>query len=449
MTTEQTTLDTPQPSLEEVRTQFPVLGQTMRGKRLVYVDNGATSLKPQRVIDAELAYYRENSSNIHRGVYQLSEEASASFDTARSEIASFVNAAADHEIIFTRGTTESINLVGYAWGRNELGPVDEIVTSELEHHTNLVVWQQVAKATGAKLRFLPLRDDSSGLTDGAIEETIGEKTRLVAITGMSNVTGYRPPLRRVIEHAHRFGALVLVDGAQLVPHGPVDVQDLDIDFLAWGAHKMCGPTGIGALYAKESILEAMEPFQVGGDMIERVWNESATWAPLPAKFEAGTPNIAGAIGMGEAVRFLREVGPERIAEHEADLMRYTLERAAEHEDIIVYGGNEVDGETAPDKDTAHGTPGCGESDRGKSGDGVHTMRGGIFSFNLADVHSHDVGMILDSEGVAVRAGFHCAQPLMRRFGIPGTTRASFYLYNTREDVDALFTALDKVRGIFG
>ncbi len=439
-TTEQTTRETSHPSLEEIRKQFPALGQTMRGKHLVYLDNGATSLKPERVIDAELSYYRENSSNIHRGVYQLSEEATAAYDAARSEVASFVNAAADHEIIFTRGTTEGINLVGYAWGRNELGPGDEIVTSELEHHSNLVVWQQVAKATGAILRFLPLRDDSSGVADGAIEETIGERTRLVAITGMSNVTGYRPPLKQIIERAHRYGALVLVDGAQLVAHGPVDVQELDIDFLAWSGHKMCGPTGIGALYAKESILEAMEPFHFGGDMIERVWKDSSTWAPLPEKFEAGTPNIAGAIGMGEAVRFLREVGPDRVAEQEADLIHYTLERAAEHEDIIVYGGNEV----AAGKDG-----GAATSAGAASGAQAHTMRGGIFSFNLADIHSHDVGMILDSEGVAVRAGFHCAQPLMRRFGIPGTTRASFYLYNTREDVDALFTALDKVRGIFG
>ncbi len=433
--TEKTTQKSEQQAFQDLRRQFPALGQTMRGKPLVYLDNGATSLKPQRVIDAELAYYRENSTNIHRGVYQLSEQATAAYDAARSEVASFVNAAADHEIIFTRGTTESINLVGYAWGRNKLGPGDEIVTSEFEHHSNLVVWQQVARATGAALRFLPLRDDSSGLAEGAIEETIGENTRLVAITGMSNVTGYRPPLKQIVDQAHHVGALVLVDGAQLVAHGPVDVQALDIDFLAWGAHKMCGPTGIGALYAKESILESMEPFHFGGDMIERVWNESATWAPLPEKFEAGTPNIAGAIGMGEAVRFLREVGPERIAAHEADLIRYTLERAAEHEDIIVYGGNEV--------------AAAKESGGAASGAQAYSMRGGIFSFNLADVHSHDVGMILDSEGVAVRAGFHCAQPLMRRFGIPGTTRASVYMYNTREDVDTLFNALDKVREIFG
>lgn len=403
---------------ERVRASFPVLGEPMRGKPLVYLDNGATSLKPQPVIDAELDYYRRNSSNIHRGVYEFSEQATAAYDAARSEVASFIHAAADHEVIFTRGTTESINLVAYSWARNTLSPGDEIVTTELEHHSNLVVWQQAAKATGATLKFMPLLDDSSGFAPDAIEQTIGKSTKLVAITGMSNVTGYMPPLSAVIERAHEVGALVLVDGAQLVAHHPVDVQALDMDFLAWSGHKMCGPTGIGILYAKEHILEQMEPFHYGGDMIERVWADRATWAPLPEKFEAGTPNIAGAIGLGEAVRFLRSVGLEEVARHEAELIRYTLERAAEYEDIIVYGG------------------------------GDPANRGGIFSFNLQDVHSHDVGMILDNEGVAVRAGFHCAQPLMRRFGIPGTTRASFYMYNTHQDIDTLFSALDKVREIF-
>ena len=406
-------------ALAGIREQFPVLEREMRGKPLIYLDNGATSLKPKRVIDAELGYYRTNSTNIHRGVYELSDAATEQYDSARAAVAGFVNAANPQEIIFTRGTTESINLVGYSWGRTFLEAGDEIVTTELEHHSNLVVWQEVANATGAALRFLPLRDDSSGLADGAVEATIGEKTKLVAITGMSNVTGYMPPLADIIARAHAVGAVVLVDGAQLVAHHPVDVQALDIDFLAWSGHKMCGPSGIGALYAKESLLERMPPFHYGGDMIERVWADRATYAPLPEKFEAGTPNIAGAIGMGEAVRFLESVGLEQVADHEHDLIAYTLELAERHSDLIVYGGT------------------------------GSASRGGIFSFNLGDVHSHDVGMILDSAGIAVRAGFHCAQPLMRRFGIPGTVRASYYLYNTREEIDALFTAFDRVREIFG
>lgn len=406
-------------ALASAREQFPVLEREMRGKPFVYLDNGATSLKPKRVIDAELAYYRANSTNIHRGVYEFSEEATAQYDAARAAVAGFVNAAHPHEIIFTRGTTESINLVGYSWGRAFLEPGDEIVTSELEHHSNLVVWQEVANATGAALRFLPLRDDSSGIADGAVEATIGAKTKFVAITGMSNVTGYMPPLADIIARAHSVGAVVLVDGAQLVAHHPVDVRALDIDFLAWSGHKMCGPSGIGALYAKESLLERMPPFHYGGDMIERVWADRATYAQPPEKFEAGTPNIAGAIGMGEAVRFLESVGLDRIAAHEHELIAYTLAHASAHSDLTVYGGT-----------------GSAE-------------RGGIFSFNLGDVHSHDVGMILDSAGIAVRAGFHCAQPLMRRFGIPGTVRASYYLYNTREEIDALFEAFDRVREIFG
>lgn len=405
-------------AIETIRSRFPVLEKTMRGKPLVYLDNGATSLKPQSVIDAEIRYYTENSSNIHRGVYELSESATAEYDRAREAIASFIGAEHVHEVIFTRGTTESINLVGYSFGRERLSPGDEIVTSELEHHSNLVVWQQVAKATGATLRFLPLHDDSSGIVEDQIDAVVGERTRLVALTGMSNVTGYKPPLKRIIERAHAVGAKVLVDGAQLVAHAPVDVRSLDVDFLAWSGHKMCGPTGIGCLYAKEAILEDMPPFHFGGDMIERVWADRATWAPLPAKFEAGTPNIAGAIGLGEAVRFLESVGLEAIEAHEARLIEYAMNRAAESDDLIVYGG------------------------------GDPSQRGGILSFNLGEIHSHDVGMILDSEGVAIRAGFHCAQPLMRRFGIPGTARASFYLYNTAGEIDTLFYAIEKVRRIF-
>ncbi len=404
--------------VSKLRTEFPVLSRAMRGKRLAYLDSGATSLKPRSVLEAERAYYEQLSSNIHRGVYEFSERATILYDEARTKAAGLINAAAAREVIFTRGTTESINLVGYSWGRKFLKPGDEILTSEFEHHSNIVVWQEVAKATGAVLRFFPLLPHAEGLDPEQLETAFSERTRIVAITGMSNVTGYKPPLRRIAELAHERGAVVLVDGAQMACHEPVDVQALDIDFLAFSAHKMCGPTGIGVLYGRESLLEAMDPFLYGGDMIERVWKDRSTYAQLPEKFEAGTPHIAGAIGFGAACDFVQGVGLEAIAAHERELLDYCLARTRARDDITVYGGINTDD------------------------------RGGIFSFNFADVHAHDVGMILDSHGVAVRAGFHCAQPLMRVFGVAGTTRASFYMYTDRSDIDALFDGLDAVRKIF-
>lgn len=401
-----------------LREQFPVLKRPMRGRQLAYLDSGATSLKPYRVLEAERAYYEELSSNIHRGVYEFSQAATERYDEARSKLAALINAPATHEVIFTRGTTESINLVGYSWGRKFLKPGDEILTSEFEHHSNIVVWQEVAKATGAVLRFFPLLPGAVGLDPDQLESSFSERTKLVAITGMSNVTGYRPPVARITELAHERGALVLVDGAQMVCHEAVDVQQLGIDFLAFSGHKMCGPTGIGVLYAREELLERMDPFLYGGDMIERVWKDRSTYAKLPEKFEAGTPHIAGAIGLGEACDFVREVGLDAVAEHESELLAYCLERAEATDDLTVYGGMDAAG------------------------------KGGIFSFNLNDVHAHDVGMILDGEGVAVRAGFHCAQPLMRVLGVAGTTRASFYMYTDRSDIDALFDGLEAVRKIF-
>ncbi len=401
-----------------IRAEFPVLKRLMRGRTLSYLDSGATSLKPYRVLEAERAYYEELSANIHRGVYEFSEVATARYDEARVKLAGLVNANRPHEVIFTRGTTESINLVGYAWGRKFLGPGDEILTSEFEHHSNIVVWQEVARATGAVLKFFPILPGAVGIDLDQMEHAFTDRTRVVAITGMSNVTGYKPPIARIVQLAHERNAVVLVDGAQMVCHEPVDVQSLGIDFLAFSGHKMCGPTGIGVLYAREELLEDMDPFLYGGDMIERVWKDRSTYARLPEKFEAGTPHIAGAIGLGEAVDFVQEVGLDAVAAHEEELLGYCLEKASAQDDLAVYGGFQASG------------------------------RGGIFSFNLADVHAHDVGMILDSQGVAVRAGFHCAQPLMKLLGVAGTTRASFYMYTDRSDIDALFDGLDEVRKIF-
>lgn len=404
--------------LSSYRKEFPVLERSMRGKPLIYFDNGATSLKPQQVIDEELRYYQELSANIHRGLYELSEQATVSYDRARDAVKSLLNVNEDGEVIFTRGTTESINTVAYSWGRVFLKEGDEIVTSELEHHSNLVPWQEVAKVTGALLKFIPLTPEGS-ITAEAVDQTITPKTRFVAISGMSNVTGFRPPIRRIIEAAHAVGAKVLIDGAQYASHAPVDVQELDCDFLAFSGHKMCGPTGVGVLYAKKELLEAMPPFLYGGDMIDRVYKEYSTYARLPEKFEAGTPNIAGVMAFGKAVEFLAEVGLERIEEHEQQLIAYTDRRAEDVPWITSYGK--------------------GDSSR----------RGGMFSFNIDGVHAHDVGSLLDQQGIAVRTGFHCAQPLMDFFGISGTVRASFYLYNTTAEIDRFFDALERVYQIFG
>lgn len=409
------TIDT---ELLSYRKEFPVLERSMRGKPLIYFDNGATSLKPQRVINEEMRYYQELSANIHRGLYELSEQATVGYDRAREALKSLLNVNEDGEIIFTRGTTESVNLVAYSWGRNFLKAGDEIVTSELEHHSNLVPWQETAKATGATLKFIPLTPNGE-ITEDAVLSTISEKTKFVAISGMSNVTGFRPPLETIIRAAHAVGAKVLVDGAQFASHTKVDVQNLDCDFLAFSAHKMCGPTGVGVLYAKKSDLEAMPPFLFGGDMIDRVYKEHSTYARLPEKFEAGTPNIAGVMAFGTAVEFLKEVGLDRIEEHEQSLIAYADERAETVPYITTYGK------------------------------GSHDQRGGIFSFNMEGVHAHDVGSLLDQQGIAVRTGFHCAQPLMDFFGIPGTVRASFYLYNTTAEIDRFFDALERIHQIFG
>ena len=401
-------------NMADLRSDFPALSGTMRGRDLVYFDNGATSLKPQPVIDALNDYYSRYSANIHRGVYEMSELATAAYDRARESIYRFLSVDTETgEVIFTRGTTESVNLVATSWAREQLGPGDEIVLTAMEHHSNIVPWQQVARRTGAVIRYIPLTPEGF-LTDEGITQIIGDKTRLVAVTGMSNVTGYMPPLERIIEVAHRHGALVLVDGAQLASHRPVDVGALDCDFLVFSGHKMCGPTGIGVLYAKKNLLESMEPFLFGGDMIREVTLEHSTWARVPEKFEAGTPNIAGAIGLGAAADYLMDIGMERIAEHEHRLTEYMTTVMHRFPFIRNYG------DQSPDR------------------------RGGIFSFTIDGVHPHDVGSLLDQQGIAVRTGFHCAQPLMTHFGITGTIRASFFLYNTEEEIDQFARAVERL-----
>jgi cysteine desulfurase / selenocysteine lyase len=404
---------------ERIREDFPILSRTMRGKPFVYLDNSATSLKPQSVIDAEVAYYTEMGSNIHRGVYEFSERASMLYDEARERIARFIHAPQGSHVIFTRGTTEAINTVAYGWGLKHLGPGDEVVVSEIEHHANFVPWQAICERTGAVLKFIPADPADGRLRLDELETIITSKTRLVAITAMSNVTGYMPPLDQILSRAKEVGAVTLVDGAQLVSHQPVDVAALGADFLAFSGHKMLGPTGVGVLWGKAEVLEDMDPFLLGGDMIVKVRKERTTFKDLPERFEAGTPNIAGVIGFTAAIDYLESVGMEAIHRHEQKLLAHATERAAAYDDLTVYGPADV------------------------------SVRGGVFSFNLGDVHPHDTGAILDQEGIAVRTGFHCAQPLMQVFGVPGTTRASFYLYNTVAEVDHLFEGIERVRNVFG
>lgn len=403
---------------DRIRADFPILTRSMRGKPLVYLDNSATSLKPQSVIDTEVAYYTEMSSNIHRGVYEFSERASMLYDGARERVAAFIGAPADSHVIFTRGATESVNLVAYGWGLKHLGPGDEVVVSEVEHHANFVPWQTICERTGATLRFIPADPADGTLVLDDLEEIINGRTRMVGITAMSNVTGYMPPVERVVARAREVGALSIVDGAQLVSHQAVDVAALGADFLVFSGHKMLGPTGVGVLWGRAEALETMDPFLLGGDMIVKVRRDRTTFKELPERFEAGTPNIAGVIGLTAAIDYLESVGMEAVHAHEQQLLAYALERAAAYDDITVYGPRDS------------------------------SMCGGVFSFNVGDVHPHDTGAILDQEGVAVRTGLHCAHPLMQVLGVPGTTRASFYLYNTEDDIDRLFSAIERVRKLF-
>ncbi|MCM5570139.1 cysteine desulfurase [Burkholderiaceae bacterium FT117] len=395
---------------------FPILARPVRGKRLAYLDNAATTHKPDRVIEAEAAFYRESNANIHRGVHWLSQHATDLYEGARDRVRGFLNAARADEIVFTRGTTEAINLVAFGWGRANLKPGDEIVLTEMEHHSNIVPWQLVCEQTGAKIRVVPITDAGELRLD-VYESLLGPRTKLVAIAHVSNSLGTINPVAPMIAKAHAAGALALVDGAQAVAHLPVDVRALGCDFYAFSGHKLYGPTGIGALYGRRELLSAMPPWQGGGDMILTVAFEGSTWAEPPARFEAGTPNIAGAVGLAAAIDYLSEVGLEAAAAHEDALLARATEEILKLPGIRLYG-------TAANKS-------------------------GILSFTVAGIHPHDLGTILDSEGVAIRAGHHCAMPVMTRFGIPGTARASFALYNDERDVAALIAAIRKAQKLFG
>ncbi|MFA9559852.1 cysteine desulfurase [Evansella sp. AB-rgal1] len=402
-------------NVQEVRQMFPILNQEVNGHPLVYLDSAATSQKPKQVIDAIDDYYRRYNSNVHRGVHTLGTLATDGYEGARDKVRSFLNASSTEEIIFTRGTTTAINLVATSYGRANVGPEDEIVITPMEHHSNIIPWQQVAKATGATLKYLPLQEDGSiDLKD--VEETISEKTKIVSVMQVSNVLGAINPIKEITAIAHKHGAVMVVDGAQSTPHMKVDVRDLDCDFFAFSGHKMCGPTGIGVLYGKKKLLDKMEPIEFGGEMIDFVGLQESTWKELPWKFEGGTPIIAGAIGLGAAIDFLHEIGLENIEAHEHKLVQYAMEQLSEVDGVTIYGPKH---------------------------------RAGLVTFNCDDVHPHDVATVLDAEGIAVRAGHHCAQPLMKWLDVSATARASFYLYNTEEDVDAFVKALIKTKEYFG
>jgi cysteine desulfurase / selenocysteine lyase len=405
-------------NINKVRKDFPILQrETSPGVSLVYLDSTATSQKPVAVIDAMDNYYRRSNANIHRGVHTLAEEATFLYEQARVKIAKFINAASAYQVIYTRNTTESINLVAYTWARANLKPGDLVVLTEMEHHSNLVPWHMLQMERGIELEFIPVTED--GLLDlDVYRSLLSRGPKLVSFTHMSNVLGTINPAAEVIRLAHDAGAVVLVDGAQSVPHLKVDVQALDADFLAFSAHKMCGPTGIGALYGKAELLDAMPPFLGGGDMIKEVKLRSFRPNSLPHKFEAGTPAIAEAVGFGAAVDYLTSLGMESVAAHEHDVTEYALERLEEIPGVKVFGPS-----------AQH--------------------KGGVTAFTLEGVHPHDVAQILDRDGIAVRAGHHCAQPLHEKFGIPATSRASFYLYNTREEVDLLVNGIYKVKELFG
>jgi cysteine desulfurase / selenocysteine lyase len=408
-------LPVPPIDVERIRQDFPLLQQRVRGKPLVYLDNAATSQKPQSVIDAVTRFYTSENANIHRGVHYLSERATDAYDQVREKVARFLNARSSREIIFTRGTTEGINLVAQSYGRLALKPGDDIVITAMEHHSNIVPWQLVCEQTGARLRAAPF-NDAGELDVDAFERLLTDRTRLVSVVHVSNALGTVNPVKQLIALAHDRGIPVLLDGAQSAPHLGVDVQELDCDFFAFSGHKLFGPTGVGVLFGRESLLEQMPPYQGGGDMIATVTLERSTWAPLPAKFEAGTPMIAQVMGLGAALDYVMDLGFERISSWEQQLLSYATERVIGIEGLKLVG-------TA-----AH--------------------KASILGFTLKGVHPHDIGAILDDSGVAIRAGHQCAQPVMRHFGIPATARASFAFYNTRDEADILAAALMQIRRMF-
>lgn len=399
--------------VQSVREHFPILHQKVNGHDLVYLDSTATSQKPVAVIEALTDYYTNHNSNVHRGVHTLGSRATDLYEGARETVQKHIHANSHEEIIFTRGTTASINLVAHSY-RSKITEDDEIVITPMEHHSNIIPWQQLAKATGATLKYIPLEENGT-ITLDSVRNTITKRTKIVAVTHVSNVLGTVNPIQEIAKIAHENGAVLLVDGAQGAPHLKIDVQAFDCDFYAFSGHKMCGPTGIGVLYGKKELLEAMEPVEFGGEMIDFVELHDSTWKDLPWKFEGGTPIIAGAVGLGAAIDFLNEIGLDKIEKHEEQLTKYALERLQEIDDLSIYGPKD---------------------------------RASLITFNLGEIHAHDVSTVLDSQGIAIRAGHHCCQPLMNHLGVVATARASFYLYNTVEEIDALVEGLKKTKEYF-
>ena len=403
-------------NINAIREQFPILHQEVNGHPLVYLDSAASSQKPRSVIDAVKRYYELDNANVHRGVHTLGSRATDAYEGARAKVAAFLNAETPEQIIFTRGTTTALNLVATGYARAVCGEGDEIVITPMEHHSNLIPWQQAAKATGATLKYIPLQPDGTISLEDA-EKTITPNTKVVALTYVSNVLGVVNPVKEIAAIAHRNGAIMVVDGAQSTPHKRIDVQDLNVDFYAFSGHKMCGPTGIGALYGKKELLNGMEPIEYGGEMIDFVELYESTWKEIPYRFEGGTPMIAGAVGLGAAIDFLESIGMDEIERHERRLAAYAYDKLSSIDGIDIYGPKEG--------------------------------RVGLVTFNLEDVHPHDVATVLDSKGIAIRAGHHCCQPLMRWLNVSATARASFYLYNTPEEIDVLVASLRKILKFFG
>ncbi|HFI0175029.1 TPA: cysteine desulfurase [Streptococcus suis] len=401
--------------LERIRKDFPILDQVVNDEPLVYLDNAATTQKPQQVLDVLTDYYQTDNANVHRGVHTLSERATARYEAARQKVADFIQAKSSKEILFTRGTTTSLNWVAQ-FAKEILQPNQEVIISVQEHHSNIIPWQQACQQTGAKLRYVTLKDGE--LDVDSLKSMLSEKTKFVSLAHVSNVLGGVVPIGEIAELVHEVGAYLVVDGAQSVPHMTVNVQELDVDFYAFSGHKMLGPTGIGVLYGKEELLNLMSPVEFGGEMIDFVYEQSATWKELPWKFEAGTPNIAGAIGLGAAIDYLTEIGMDAIQAHEAELVDYVFPKLQAIPGLIIYGSQDL------------------------------SKRTGVIAFNLDDLHPHDAATALDYEGVAVRAGHHCAQPLLRYLQVPATVRASFYIYNTKADCDKLVEAIIKTKEFF-
>ena len=406
-------------NIESIRNDFPILKRKVhKDKPLIYLDNAATTQKPIQVIDAISNYYLNYNSNIHRAVHELAEEATAAFEATRDKVAKFINVKNREEIVFVRGTTEAINLVAYSWGRQNVHKDDIIVTTEYEHHSNIVPWQLLAKEKGAKLEYIGVDDNGELILDQLSGYLDTGRVKLVTFSQMSNVLGTITDSTEIIKKCHEKGVRVLVDAAQSVPHLEIDLQKLDCDFFAFSAHKMLGPTGVGVLWAKKELLESMTPFNGGGDMIREVHKYETTWNDLPYKFEAGTPNIADVIGFSAAIDYLERIGMGKVREHEIELTKYALDRLSQIKGIKLYGPNEI------------------------------AKRGGVISFNLGDIHPHDLATIIDEDGVAIRSGHHCAQVLMERLDVAATSRASFYIYNTREEVDVFIKSLNRARELF-